>query len=68
MDQALKFATRMLGLEVPTATRRRYLRSDDAITLGYLDAPGRPATVGFELRTQEDLDARPPNSRRRDLR
>jgi 2,3-dihydroxy-p-cumate/2,3-dihydroxybenzoate 3,4-dioxygenase len=59
MEHAVKFATRMLGLEVadrdPGAA---YLRSDDRDhTLVYLDAPVDQHTVGFELRAEEDLDA-----------
>jgi 2,3-dihydroxy-p-cumate/2,3-dihydroxybenzoate 3,4-dioxygenase len=59
MDQAVKFATRMLGLEVADRdSGAAYLRSDDRDhTLVYLDAPVDQHTVGFELRTQEDLDA-----------
>jgi len=59
IDQAVKFATRMLGLEVADRdSGAAYLRSDDRDhTLVYLDAPVDQHTVGFELRTQEDLDA-----------
>jgi len=59
MDQAVKFATRLLGLEVADRdSGAAYLRSDDRDhTLVYLDAPVDQHTVGFELRTQEDLDA-----------
>jgi 2,3-dihydroxy-p-cumate/2,3-dihydroxybenzoate 3,4-dioxygenase len=59
MDHAVKFATRMLGLEVADRdSGAAYLRSDDRDhTLVYLDAPIDQHTVGFELRTQKDLDA-----------
>jgi len=59
LDQAVKFATRLLGLEVADRdSGAAYLRSDDRDhTLVYLDAPVDQHTVGFELRTQEDLDA-----------
>ena len=59
IDHSVKFATRMLGLEVADRdSGAAYLRSDDRDhTLVYLDAPVDQHTVGFELRTQEDLDA-----------
>jgi 2,3-dihydroxy-p-cumate/2,3-dihydroxybenzoate 3,4-dioxygenase len=58
IDHSVKFATRMLGLEVADRdSGAAYLRSDDRDhTLVYLDAPVDQHTVGFELRTQ-DLDA-----------
>jgi 2,3-dihydroxy-p-cumate/2,3-dihydroxybenzoate 3,4-dioxygenase len=59
MDHAVKFATRMLGLELAERdSGAAYLRSDDRDhTLVYLDAPINQHTVGFELRTQDELDA-----------
>jgi 2,3-dihydroxy-p-cumate/2,3-dihydroxybenzoate 3,4-dioxygenase len=59
IDHSVKFATRMLGLEVADRdSGAAYLRSDDRDhTLVYLDAPVDQHTVGFELRTQEELDA-----------
>jgi 2,3-dihydroxy-p-cumate/2,3-dihydroxybenzoate 3,4-dioxygenase len=59
IDHSVKFATRMLGLEVADRdSGAAYLRSDDRDhTLVYLDAPVDQHTVGFELRTQAELDA-----------
>jgi 2,3-dihydroxy-p-cumate/2,3-dihydroxybenzoate 3,4-dioxygenase len=59
IDHSVKFATRMLGLELADRdSGAAYLRSDDRDhTLVYLDAPVDQHTVGFELRTQEELDA-----------
>ena len=59
MDHAVRFATRMLGLELAERdSGAAYLRSDDRDhTLVYLDAPIDQHTVGFELRTQDELDA-----------
>jgi 2,3-dihydroxy-p-cumate/2,3-dihydroxybenzoate 3,4-dioxygenase len=59
MDHAVNFATRMLGLELADRdSGAAYLRSDDRDhTLVYLDAPIDQHTVGFELRTQDELDA-----------
>jgi len=59
MDRAVKFATRMLGLELGERDAGgAYLRSDDRDhTLVYVDAPAHEHTVGFELRNLEALDA-----------
>lgn len=59
MDHAVKFATRMLGLELADRdSGAAYLRSDDRDhTLVYLDGPIDQHTVGFEMRTQDELDA-----------
>jgi len=58
MDHAVRFATRILGLELGDRDAGgAYLRSDDRDhTLVYLDAPAHEHTVGFELPTAEALE------------
>jgi 2,3-dihydroxy-p-cumate/2,3-dihydroxybenzoate 3,4-dioxygenase len=59
LDQAVSFATRILGLELGERdARAAYLRSDDRDhTLVYLAAPANDHTIGFEMRSREELDA-----------
>jgi 2,3-dihydroxy-p-cumate/2,3-dihydroxybenzoate 3,4-dioxygenase len=59
MDAAVRFATRILGLELDARdAHAAYLRSDQRDhTLVYLDAPVDDHTVGFELATLEELEA-----------
>jgi 2,3-dihydroxy-p-cumate/2,3-dihydroxybenzoate 3,4-dioxygenase len=58
LDHAVKFATRVLGLEIGTRESGvAYLRSDDRDhTLVYLEAPVDQHTVGFELENLAELD------------
>jgi 2,3-dihydroxy-p-cumate/2,3-dihydroxybenzoate 3,4-dioxygenase len=58
LDQAVSFATRILGLELAERdSRAAYLRSDDRDhTLVYLAAPANDHTVGFELRSRAELE------------
>ena len=55
MDSAVKFATRILGLELDVQDgQAAYLRSDQRDhTLVYLNAPVDDHTVGFELESLE---------------
>jgi 2,3-dihydroxy-p-cumate/2,3-dihydroxybenzoate 3,4-dioxygenase len=57
LDQAVSFATRILGLELAERdARAAYLRSDDRDhTLVYLAAPANDHTIGFEMRSREEL-------------
>jgi 2,3-dihydroxy-p-cumate/2,3-dihydroxybenzoate 3,4-dioxygenase len=59
MDSAVKFATRILGLELDVQDRQAaYLRSDQRDhTLVYLNAPADDHTVGFELESLQQLDS-----------
>src|SRR5882724_12349192 len=58
MDEAVTFATRILGLQVDVRDEHAaYLRSDARYhTLVYLDAPADDHTIGFELGTLSELD------------
>jgi len=58
MDNAVRFATRILGLEVESQDRRAtYLRSDARDhTLVYLDAPAEDHTIGFDLVSLKELE------------
>lgn len=58
VDDAVAFATRVLGLELATRdSHGAYLRSDDRDhTLVYLDAPAEEQAIGFELRTTAELE------------
>src|SRR5579871_5009328 len=58
LDSAVRFATRILGLELDTQDQHAaYLRSDQRDhTLVYLNAALDDHTVGFELDSLRDLD------------
>lgn len=58
VEAAVRFATRILGLEVASSdSHGTYLRSDDRDhTLVYLNAPPDEQAVGFEIPTSAELD------------
>jgi 2,3-dihydroxy-p-cumate/2,3-dihydroxybenzoate 3,4-dioxygenase len=59
LDQAVSFATRILGLELGERdARAAYLRSDDRDhTLVYLAGPADEHAIGFEMRSRDELEA-----------